>query len=153
MLFVPSGCFPSSEPVRMTGLPNDSRMTGASPFHLYLWPVLLAMRSVSRALLYYAQNDDLIALLLAAAAASFVLAMGIRRRRLELSRYAVVWGVAVDAAATAIQVFRHPPPAGVPVALYAAFVLLAPIAIIALDGAMIERAGASPAGVPRASHT
>lgn len=136
----------------MTGLPNDSRFTGASPFHLYLWPVLLAMLSVTRALLYHARNDGLIALLLAAAAASFVVAAGIRRRWLERSRYAVVWGVAVGAAATAIQVFRHPPP-GVPVALYAAFVLLAPIAVIALDGVMIERAaGAASAEVPRASH-
>lgn len=136
----------------MSGQPNDSRFTGASPFQLYLWPVLLAMLSVSRALLYYAQNDGLIALLLAAAAASFVVAVAIRRRWLERSRYAVVWGVAVGAAATAIQVFRNPP-AGVPVALVAAFVLLAPIAVIALDGVMIERAGSAHAEVPRASHT
>lgn len=137
----------------MPGLPNHSRITGASPFHLYLWPVLLAMLSVTRALLYHAQDDDLVALLLAAAAASFVVAVGIRRRWLERSRYAVVWGVAVGAAATAIQMFRHPPPVAVPVALYAAFVLVAPIAVIALDGAMIGRAGAAPAEVPRTSHT
>jgi hypothetical protein len=135
----------------MPGLPNDSRTTGASPFHLYVWPVLLAVLSATRALLYHAQNDDLVALLLAAAAASFVVAVGIRHRWLELSRYALVWGVAVGAAATAIQVFRNPP-AGVPVALYAVFVLLAPIAVIALDGAMIQRAGASPAGAPSVSH-
>lgn len=114
----------------MGDLLNDSRDTPTSSIQQYVWPVLLAFLSAGRAWLYQGENDQELFFLFSASAAVFVVAALVRRRWPGLSHDAIVWGAAVHAAASALRVIRHPPPAGHPMALYVVISFLAPVVFV-----------------------
>jgi glucose-6-phosphate-specific signal transduction histidine kinase len=131
----------------MTDQPTHTRVATTSPFWLYVWPVLFAALSATRAGLYQTRGDNELFFLFAASAVSFVATACIRRFSVPVSRHWMVWSVAVFAAASALQVLRHSPPGGYLTALYGGIAFLTPIALIAMDGAMIKPPGRSTAVV------